>query len=154
VLCSDKSAYHSALGLLTQNFGPIVLESIPIEWHSDHYCDELGLPITRHFVFFRDPVAQDALAKVKLSTCEIERELSVDGRRRVNLDPGYLTQAKVVLASTKDYAHRIYLRHGIFAETTLFYQHGAFRGHLFTYQDFLNEDIAELFAQMRAWVKV
>jgi hypothetical protein len=152
-LYRDETAYRSALELLERTFGPIVFESLPIAWHSSHYREELGWPITRRFVLFRDPVRQDALAEIKLATCEIERGLSEEGRRRVNLDPGYLTAAKVVLASTKDYSHRIYLGNGVFAETTLYFRDGAFRGHLFTYPDFLNENVAGLFGEMRAWVR-
>jgi len=55
----------------------------------------------------------------------------------VNLDPGYLESGKIVLASTKNASHRIYLRSGIFAEATLLYYDGAFHGSSYTYQDYL-----------------
>ncbi len=97
-------------------------------------------------------VGQDTLADIKQRTISIEKELSEHGNRTVNLDPGYLTQAKVVLASTKDYAHRIYLREGIFAETTLYFRKGTFRGHLFTYRDFLEDNIIELFSGARSFL--
>jgi len=69
--------------------------------------------------------------------------------RPLNLDPGYLTEAKLVLASTKDHAHRIYLGRGIYAEVTLHYQNGRWQSHDWTYPDFQRPDYHLFFSQCR-----
>lgn len=141
--------YLKALAMLTEAFGPVLAESQPRPWKSDYYRDELGWPITRRFVFFENPVSQDRLPDIKLKTIEMEAALSSGRGRSINLDPGYLTLAKVVLASTKDYSHRIYLGKGIFAEVSLHYQGGGFRPHLFTYPDFREDETLRMFGDMR-----
>jgi hypothetical protein len=149
VLYSEEAYYITAVKELEEAFGPIIFETLPFPWHTEHYREEIGWPITRKFVFFQNPVAQESLADIKLRTISIEKGLSVEGRRTVNLDPGYLTSAKVVLASTKDYAHRIYLRDGIFAETTLYFMNGTFKDHLFTYRDYTDNRTVSLFNAVR-----
>ena len=69
--------------------------------------------------------------------------------RPLNLDPGYLTLGKLVLASTKDFAHRIYLSRGIYAEVTLYYRHGRWEHHQFTFADYRREDYQHFFSQCR-----
>jgi hypothetical protein len=73
--------------------------------------------------------------------------------RPLNLDPGYLTLGKLLLASTKDFAHRIYLGRGIYAEVTLQYKHGAWRHHEYTFADYRRADYQRFFSQCREWVK-
>lgn len=131
-------------------FGEIAIETDPISWEfSNYYEQELGRPILRNFLFFRDRINPETLGSIKLATNEIEHQLSDKGRRNINLDPGYMTSSKVVLASTKNYSHRIYLSRGIFAEVTLVYRDGRYRPHLFTYRDFCSDEYAEIFENAR-----
>ena len=104
-------------------------------------------------VFFKTFINPGTLADIKIKTNEIEDFLSSGGKRRINLDPGYLTLSKIVLASTKDYSHRIYLGKGIYAETTLIYKGGIYTPHLFTYRDYQDKKCIELFANARAMLK-
>ncbi len=130
--------------------GESVLESRPIPWdYSDYYRAELGAPILRRFIFFRNTISPEALCDIKLITNAIEADLSTDGRRNINLDPGYLTPYSVVLASTKNYAHRVYVGKGIYAEVTLVYKNGRYRPHVFTYRDYASDEYAELFSKAR-----
>lgn len=139
-----------SLPLLEQSFGEIALESPSLKWDfSDYYREELGEPLFRRFLFFRWLVDPGDLADVKLRTNAIEEGLSAEGRRSINIDPGYLTPAKIVLASTKDYAHRIYLRDGIYAEVTLTFRRGAFVPHLNTYRDYQDRRYLGLFGTAR-----
>lgn len=149
ILYADPQYLIRAEDALVDRFGPLRYKSPEIPWHSGHYEDELGSPINRRFLFFDNTITQDALRDIKLATCSMERDLSVEGRRKVNLDPGILAPARVVLATTKDYAHRIYLGDGIFAETTLIYRHGRFSSGGFAYSDYLEDEVLELFALMR-----
>ena len=126
---------------LEERFGPVVLESpsYPFDF-SNYYEREMGKGLVKFLWAFKPPFPRDSLAEAKLFTNALEEELAVfrDGRvcRVVNLDPGYLTDAQLVLASTKDYSHRIYLGRGIHAEVTLIYRQGAYRPLEWTYPDY------------------
>ncbi len=151
-LYSDRQIFAEAGHILAEQFGEIILTSPAVAWdHSSHYKDELGWPIFRQFVFFSSVIDTGSLADTKLKTIEIEDSLSAGGKRRINLDPGYITLAKVVLASTKNYSHRIYLGKGIFAEITLIYRavERTYTPHLFTYTDYQEKDNIDLFMKAR-----
>lgn len=149
-LCREEKYLTIAKEKLRGFFGECVFESQPMAWdYSDHYEEELGAPVRRTFIFFRNMVNAEILCDVKLKTNEIEQELSAAGKRTVNLDPGYLAPYQVVLASTKNYSHRIYIGKGIYAEVTLVYKGGRYRPHLFTYRDYASEEYAEIFARAR-----
>lgn len=150
ILFADHDYQERAIDALVSKFGPPRLVTPPVPWHSEHYSLELGAPIMRQFVFFRNLVPQDALEGIKNLTRSIESVLSVGGMRRVNLDPGLLAPARVVLATTKDYAHRIYLGNGIYAEATLIYRGGRFIPGEFAYSDYTGEEVLRMFARMRA----
>lgn len=156
ILFKDEVFHDLALVRLRDEFGEILFESDPMPWDfSKYYSEEIGSPITRRFVFFNKPFRQDLLADAKNATRKIEKELSRDyGNRNVNLDPGYLTLAKVVLATKKDHAHRIYLRDGVFADMTLNYWTGA--GYLpnpKTYRDYGSKEYIEIFNRARDYFK-
>ena len=93
--------------------------------------------------------ADEALAAIKLRTNELEKGWTAEGRRKVNLDSGYVSLPKLVLATTKNYDHRIYLGKGIYAEVTLHYRNGGFRPWPWTYPDYASAQYCELFAQIR-----
>ncbi len=107
---------------------------------TDYYRQEMGENLLRKFITFERLIAPDALASIKLETNAVEMSLSggeeSNSPRRVNLDPGYVDATKLVLASAKDQAHRIYLSHGIYAEVTLLYYHGEFHPFIYTYPDY------------------
>jgi hypothetical protein len=135
-------------------FGEIAIESPDLEWkNSEYYRDELGWPITRTFLFFRDRIDPLRLPEIKQTTDEIEERLSTGGKRKINIDPGYMTLSKVVLASTKNYSHRLYIGKGIFAELTLVNTKGRYRPHLFTYRDYASEACIEIFGKARELLK-
>ncbi len=141
-LFSRGSYYLEAYKALRQRCGEVVMETPALTWnYSDHYQEEMSSPLFRRFIFFRDFIDPAALSDIKLATNEIESKLAVNGRRNINLDPGYLTLAKIVLASTKDYSHRIYLKDGIYAETTLIFSkaEGKFVPGINTYNDYKDE---------------
>jgi hypothetical protein len=105
----------------------------------------------------RTPFDASKLAEVKHITIALESALSVETPagtgRTVNIDPGYVTLSKVILATTKDYSHRVYLRDGIFAEVTLYYKDGAFRPHVFTYRDYVEPEAIKFFTRTRGLLK-
>ena len=141
---------------LEKKHGDIFYASQPVQWDSStFYRDELGWPIYRQFIFFKDAVDPGTLADIKLETIAIEGLFSEAGKRRINLDPGYITLAKVVLASTKNYSHRIYLGKGIYAEITLIFRkdRNLYAPHLFTYRDYQDKMCIDMFMYVRDELK-
>jgi len=120
---------------------------------TDHYTEELGSPVYRSFIFFNTIIDPASLVEAKLTTNEIEKTFSCDKKRQINIDPGYLTLAKVVLASTKNYSHRLSLGKGIYGELELFYKDKTFVPHLFTYSDYMEKNCIEMFIKARGMLK-
>lgn len=135
---------------LSEKFGNIVLESavIPFDF-SAYYDKEMGEGLLREWVLFDTPIKQEKIANIKNTTRVIEREFSIDGNRRINIDPGYITLSKVVLATTKDCAHRIYLKDDIFAEVTLMFYKGKWQAQQWTYPDYRSDAAMEFFERCR-----
>ena len=121
---------------------------IPFDF-TDYYHPEMGQPLKRKMVCFKELVDPENIALIKVKTNEIEDKFSVDGLRKVNIDPGYVTEAKLVLLTTKDYMHRIYLSDKIFAEITLYYQDGRFKAWPWTYPDYASEELISYFEGVR-----
>lgn len=150
LLFNDEIYLNEARQRLLNLFGKILFESPAFDWdYSEYYREELGWPIKRSFIFFDGLINSETLPDIKLLTIEIERDLSRDGKRSVNIDPGYLTLSKVVLASTKNYSHRIYVGKGIFAEVTLIFRNKSYRPHLFTYRDYASDSYIDIFMKAR-----
>jgi hypothetical protein len=125
--------------------------SFPFEF-TQYYDREMGSPIIRSFLGFADLIDAGAIAGIKLKTNALEAALASEftsAARPVNLDPGYLEQAKIVLASTKNYYHRIYLSGGIYAEVTLHFEGGGWRAFPWTFPDFRSGRYDAFFAALR-----
>ena len=143
-----------AIGALVARFGPIDLRSDVIPFTFTGYYDrDMGTGLLRQFVAFAHPVDPATLADVKTATNALEIELAArlaaEVPRPVNIDPGYLTDAKLVLASAKDFSHRLYLRDGIYAEITLSYKKGALTHFEWTFPDFRTEVYKQFFEKVR-----
>jgi hypothetical protein len=156
MLSPEIELFDICTELLSAEYGLIDYYSEILQWRAtDYYQDEMGTGILRKFIFFDRLVDPSILATTKLLTNSIEARYSAASgnavRRRINLDPGYVAEAKVVLASTKDFSHRIYLGSGIYAEVTLHY---AARGKTFlsfehTYPDFRTKESMDMFNRAR-----
>jgi len=153
-LYSDTEIFDCSKKILEKHFGDILLVSPSVPWdYSSYYKDELGNPLFRQFIFFKTLIDPGVLADIKLNTNTIEDALSSGGKRCINLDPGYLTRSKIVLASTKNYAHRIYIGKGIYAEVTLIFKDGTYNPHLYTYRDYQDKTYIDIFMNAREILK-
>jgi len=143
-------------------YGPPDLEGQPFKFtHTDHYQPEMGLDLLKQLLSFQRLIPKDALAEIKLKTNQLEIKLAECKpqqklyKRKVNLDPGYLTGSKFVLATTKNYSHRIYLKAGIFAEVTLRYfrakgqMSAGWEPYPWTYPDYREEHLRRFLQQVR-----
>lgn len=146
----DETLFQVAESQLRELFGPVDYRSGPLPFeHTSYYIPEFGLSLLRNFVAFRELIDPSSLADIKLSTNALERALAEEGNRRINLDPGYISQSKLVLATTKNHIHRIYLGRGIYAEVTLHYRNKAFRPSEWTYPDYRTEEYLAIFEEIR-----
>jgi hypothetical protein len=159
LLAGDESLLHEARVVLEAEYGPADLVS-PI-WPftaSAYYRDELGEHPQRQFVFFETLIDVARLPAIKRRTNDIEHEVcDRHGRPRhqrpVNIDPGYMTLSKLVLATTKDYSHRLYLDGGIYAEVTLRYHDHRWHPWPWTYRDYAGDTYADFFERARSRLK-
>lgn len=140
VMFSPAADLESAVADLENRFGKIDHKSPVYEFNfTDYYNHEMGEDLKKRFLSFENLIMPDQLADIKNSTIKIETDYSKNGKRTVNLDPGYLEESKLVLASTKNFSHRIYLKDGIWGELTLSYAGGRFVTHHWTYPDYQTE---------------
>jgi hypothetical protein len=120
---------------------------------TDHYAQEMGRDLKKILVTFRDLLPIERFPAVKAFTNDLEWEyrehLPQGSHRLVNIDPGYITLSKVILASTKNYAHRIYLQDGVYAELTLRYSRGSLRNLPWTYPDYRTHLAHSFFTRIR-----
>lgn len=148
---ADEACLRRAGSLLVQEFGPLDYRSELLSFtHTDYYTPEFGAPLARMIVAFEQLVDPVLLPAIKHRTNELEWADSTQGHRWVNIDPGYVSLSKLVLATTKDHAHRIYLSDGIYAEVTLRYQGGTFRPWPWTYPDYASPPYIAIFNHIRA----
>jgi hypothetical protein len=139
---------------LEKLIGPIALISPDFDFHQTKYYEPtMGPNLRKRFLVFNDLVPLDCLADVKLRTNALEADLAAAATfpepRPLNLDPGLLQLGKFLLATTKDQAHRIYLRDGIFAEVTLRFEAGSFEPWPWTYRDYREPEIREFLKEAR-----
>ncbi len=138
--------------ILEEQFGKVWKRTSPHPFiETDYYCVEMGDSVQRIYVVFEQLISMEELSDIKLRTNHMETEMfSHENKRNVNIDPGYITSAKVVLATTKNNQHRIYLRDGIYAEVTLRFQNKSFTPWEWTYRDYRRKETIEFFNSVRA----
>lgn len=151
MIAADSQIMDQVTQRLCVNYGPVVKASDTWDFtHTEYYASEFGEHLKRCFVAFKNLIEQDDLAGIKRETIILEEEWAADsGDRRINLDPGYLTAAKVVLATTKDYAHRLYLGQKIYGEVTLSFKSGQPVDHPWTYREYISAEYSDYFARLR-----
>lgn len=143
--------HEEVLDVLAKKFGTVDFSYGPIPFiYTDYYDDEMGGGLRKIYMTFAVPVERDSLAQIKVFANECEGSFCSGGRRTVNLDPGYLARDKLVLASTKDFFHRIYLSQGIFAEVTLHFRKGMFRYFSWTFPDYKEQPFLLFLEKVRA----
>lgn len=146
----DETVLRKAESILKRHFGEVDFESKVLPFiHTDYYEKEFGTGLSRKFIVFKRLIPPETLARIKIFTNKIEEKYSRESSRVINIDPGYVDLAKLVLASTKDFAHRIYLGSGIYAEVTLSYHDKAFNAKEWTYPDYKTPEYLKIFESIR-----
>ena len=141
ILAADEDALKAALDACIAEFGKtdLVSEVFPFD-KTDYYSDQSGTSILRQFVTIEKLIEPGRLAQIKHKTNQIEQAIAEGINspwpRPVNLDPGYLEPSKLVLASTKNFAHRIYIGDNMYAEITLRFDKGKWADYTHTFPDY------------------
>ncbi len=150
-------ALEWARGTAQASWGEIALKSPVFSFQeTDYYEPTMGSGLLKQFFAFSELIDPGRIADLKIQTNGWEWEYKQLGLhpepRPLNLDPGYIALGKLVLASTKDFFHRIYLSRGIYAEVTLFYRHGSWETLPWTFADYRRADYQQFFLQCRSYL--
>lgn len=154
VIYGRQPVFEAALGRLVDCLGEVdVLGArLAFDW-TDYYEPEMGPGLWRRLAAFRDLIDPGQLAPIKRRTAMIEAEFTEQGRRQVNLDPGYVTLERLVLATGKNFVHRIYLGQGVYADLTLIFERGQWRSLPWTYPDYAGEELRSQLETIRRKLK-
>ncbi|MBW2083491.1 MAG: DUF4416 family protein [Deltaproteobacteria bacterium] len=150
IFSPQEPLIHEVITELSLSYGPVDWESPPLFFDRTRYYEkEMGWPLHRRFVSFEQLIPPDDLVKIKLETNQLEEQHVFEGKRLVNIDPGYIGLERLVLATGKNYVHRIYLGKGIYGDLTLVFKKGTFRALEWTYRDYADPEMIEMFNQIR-----
>ena len=139
---------------LSKTHGPVALESPVYDFvETQYYQKTMGDDLKKQFVAFEQLISPDAIVAAKINSNQLEIQFADQNeypqQRPVNLDPGYISEAKLVLATTKDRDHRLYIADGIFAEVTLHYRSKTWCSSRWTYPDYQRADFQQYFTKCR-----
>ncbi len=154
ILAADEGCLKAALEAINANFGKtdFLSDVWPFD-QTDYYKDETGENILRQFVSIEKLIAPASLAEIKHQTNSLEQKLAtklnLNLSRPVNLDPGVIEPSKLVLATTKNYSHRIYIGNKIYAEVTLVFNKGCWKSFDYTYPDYRQQCYFDFFEKVR-----
>lgn len=151
------AAFAPSEALIREGTAPLAAVAGPVDYQSPaislaettYYTDEMGPGLIKKYLSFAPLATPAALPPLKLEAMAVERAFSSAGRRRINLDPGYIFAGGLVLATAKFSGHRLYLGEGLWGELTLHYHRGAFTPQRWTYPDYQRPDVQGFLAEIR-----
>ncbi|MEI6125712.1 MAG: DUF4416 family protein, partial [Pseudomonadota bacterium] len=151
ILTSEHDLAAAAGEQLKLRFGPADFISPELAFtFTDYYEKEIGKNLFRHFITYAELISPEALPSIKLYTNGLEETLArQDGTRRINIDPGYIALWHLILATCKRFAHRPYLRDGVYADLTLLFQGKTFKSLPWTFPDYGSAEIISLLNTLR-----
>ena len=151
VFASAAALLEETITILSAAYGKPDFISDPVPFdYTNYYCPEMGENLVRRFLAMEELIGPEKLPDIKLATNAIEDKFLLDDRRQINIDPGYLSMANLILATGKGYSHRPYLRDGIYADLTLIYQDKKFCPQPWTYPDYADYKQLAMFISIRA----
>jgi len=150
IIYRDTAVLDSASKRLMSEYGALAWKTDELSFDkTDYYATEMGAELKRVFIFFEKLIERDEISEIKKKTNSIEKDLLKGNSRTANIDPGLLTLENVVLATGKNFSHRIYIKDGIFAEITLINKGGGFRALEWTFPDYASPEIIKIFNDVR-----
>jgi hypothetical protein len=151
ILGADMQAADRLIERLRHAFGDTDYVSEPLKFDfTDYYEPEMGTGLQRRLISFARLIMPDELPAIKLATNQLEDEFAgPDGKRMLNIDPGYIALCHLILATGKAFTHRPYLRAGIYADMTLVYRGGRFQTLEWTFPDYGSEEMIKILTMLR-----
>ena len=151
ILGADSQATNTVIELLRNKFGETDYVSDALKFDfTDYYEPEMGGGLQRRLISFTKLIMPDELPEIKLETNKLEEDFAgPDGKRSLNLDPGYIALCHLILATGKAFTHRPYLRDGIYADMTLVYRAGRFQTLEWTFPDYGSEEMLKILTMLR-----
>ncbi|MGI9533404.1 MAG: DUF4416 family protein [Thermodesulfobacteriota bacterium] len=150
VIFNDKTDTNLIINMITEHFGSTDYESKLIKFDkTNYYTDEMGTNLCRKIISKKELLNRDKIVDIKIKANEIEQETSIDDKRIINIDPGYLASEHFVLSTGKGYAHRPYLGKGVYADLTLIYRDKKFSELEWTYPDYKSVVIQNILKEIR-----
>ncbi|MDP8289513.1 MAG: DUF4416 family protein [Candidatus Susulua stagnicola] len=147
---TTEKVYQNTKKYLEKKFGPIDFESRRIDFNfTTYYHPEMGTPLSRRFISFEKLRKPEQFVDIKLYCIKLEKKFALNLQRQINIDPGYINEAKLILTTTKDFAHRVYLGKGIYGEVTLTYLKDYFSEIPTTFPDYRTPEYKEIFFNIR-----
>ncbi len=153
-----QDAFRWTADQTTARWGKLVFSSDIFDFtETNFYTQSMGTELKKQFLAFETLIDPGEIAPTKLQSNEWEKQYAADNQhaevRPLNIDPGYISEAKLVLVTTKDRDHRIYLQQGIFAEVTLFFRSGDWNSSRWTYPDYQRKDFQSFFTKCRDYLR-
>ena len=154
ILAADRNCLHAGVEAVIDKFGKTDLTSHVWPFaETDYYREQTGPTILRQFLCFEKLIHPEKLAKIKLKTNKLEKKLAktlgIPLPRPVNIDPGIIEPGKLVLATTKNFSHRIYIGKRMYAEVTLTFSKGVWQAFDYTFPDYRTPHYHEFFNRAR-----
>ena len=150
VFTSDEGLFEPVRQILSERLGLcIYASSVLLFNHTDYYTTEMGQNLKRRIFAFAELIKPSKLPSLKHWSNSLEQDWAVSSKRRVNIDVGYISLGKLVLATTKNHSHRLYLGEGIYGEVTLRFVRGHFEPWLWTYPDYASPEYRKFFDEIR-----
>ncbi len=150
VFTSDEGLFEPVRQTLSERLGSCIYESLVLPFnHTDYYTAEMGQDLKRRIFAFTELIKPSKLPALKHWSNSLEQGWAVSSKRRVNIDVGYISLGKLVLASTKNHSHRLYLGKGIYGEVTLRFARGQFESWPWTYPDYASPEYRKIFDEIR-----
>ncbi|MCX7816555.1 MAG: DUF4416 family protein [Syntrophales bacterium] len=150
LLSRNVGLIGKCIGILAEEYGrPDFISELFDFNYTDYYEEEMGKELKRRFVSFESLIMPDVLPEVKRRMNELEDRWRVGEKRQINIDPGYISEGHLILATGKPYAHRPYIGKGVWADLTLIFQHGEFRGLPWTYPDYASSTVRRMLGGIR-----
>ena len=149
LIFSRPEAAEEAMAVLADHFSPIDSRSAIIPFTAtDYYREEMGEPLFRQFVSFQELLAPEKLPQAKIFTNRLEKRMAASAKRTVNIDPGIMSDANVIIATCKNHYHRVPLRRGIYAHLEYVLKNKQLSFLPWTYPDFQSEAYLAFFREL------
>ncbi len=147
---SQDAAVDECIKKLEERFGEIDFTTEKLDFgFTTYYEKEMGKGLSRILITLKKLIKREGLVEIKIFTNDLEKRFSVEGKRKINIDPGYIAPEHLILATGKGYYHRPYLGRGVYADLTLIYKHNEFQTLEWTYPDYGSEYLRKLFKKLR-----